>query len=100
MNKITYIKTSWCPYCRVAERMITKLQKKDERYRDIEIEIIDEEANPEKASQYQYELVPNFWVNGKKVLEGVPKNDTVKAVLEAALEDTGHREEVQEEPGE
>ena len=90
MNKITYIKTSWCPYCRIAEKMIDRLQKKNEKYQDIEIEMIDEEVNPEKAGQYQYELVPNFWVNGKKMLEGVPQTDTVKAVLDTALEETSH----------
>lgn len=93
MNKIIYIKTAWCPYCSLADKMIDKQMKKNEKYREIDIEVIDEEVNPEKASQYQYELVPNFWVNGRKILEGVPKMETVKAVLDAALEDGIHESE-------
>lgn len=67
--------------------MLAKLKEKNDKYRDIEIEIIDEDLNPQEASAYQYRLVPNFWVGGEKALEGVPKLETVQAVLDKALEE-------------
>lgn len=65
--------------------MLAKLKEKNEKYQDLEIEIIDEDLNPTEASAYQYKLVPNFWVGGEKALEGIPKLETVQAVLDQAL---------------
>ena len=66
--------------------MLAKLKENNEKYRDIEIEIIDEDVSPKEAAAYQYRLVPNFWVGGEKALEGIPKIDSVQAVLDKALE--------------
>lgn len=85
MKKITYIKTSWCPYCTKADNIIARLKKADEKYSKIEFEIIDEDKEPEKAAQYRYKLVPNMWIGRDKALEGIPSTESVKAVLELAL---------------
>lgn len=49
--------------------------------------MIDEDIDPKRAAQYQYKLVPNMWLGQEKVLEGIPTTDSIKAVLEKALEE-------------
>lgn len=61
------------------------MKRNNEEYEDIDIEVIDEDLDPDRAAQYQYELVPNMWIGRRKVLEGIPSTDSVKAVLELAL---------------
>lgn len=65
--------------------MLAKLIEKNEEYRDIEIEILDEDINPNEVKAFEYSLVPNFWVDGVKVLEGIPNKKKVRDVLEQAL---------------
>ena len=43
MNKITYFYIKTCPYCIHANRAIEELISENEKYREIEIERIDEE---------------------------------------------------------
>ncbi|MFZ2257222.1 MAG: hypothetical protein WAV55_03685 [Clostridiaceae bacterium] len=86
MKKITYIKASWCPYCSKADNILTRLKRNNDQYNQIEFEIIDEDLDPQKAAQYQYELVPNMWLGQEKVLEGIPSTELLKAVLDKALE--------------
>lgn len=100
MKKVTYIKTSWCPYCHKADKMLADLKANVERYRDVEIEIIDEDQNPQEAARYDYRLVPNFWVDGKKVLEGVPRIETVRTVLDLATARLDQSAPGQEKSGE
>ncbi|UUM13277.1 hypothetical protein [Proteiniclasticum sp. QWL-01] len=52
----------------------------------MEIDVIDEDERPDAASAYQYRLVPNFWVDDEKVLEGIPNRGKIKDVLEKALD--------------
>lgn len=87
MKKITYIKTSWCPYCAQADRILKQLQEENPAYENLEIDVVDEEVLPEKASQYDYHLVPNFWVEEEKKMEGVPSVALIREVLDSALED-------------
>lgn len=58
----------------------------NEAYRKLEIDVIDEDERPDAASAYQYRLVPNFWVDDEKVLEGIPNRGKIKDVLEKALD--------------
>lgn len=59
--------------------------KKNEEYRDLTIEILDEDVVPHETAKYSYRLVPNFWVDGEKVLEGIPSKMKVRAMLDRAL---------------
>lgn len=85
MKKITFVKLTYCPFCRKAEMLLQRLLKENEDYCDLEIERIAEDLDPEKAAGYPYELVPNFWLDGEKVLEGIPYILTLRDVLEGAL---------------
>jgi len=74
-----------CPYCRQADKMIKELKSENEDYDRIVIRRVDEEKNKKLADSLDYYYVPCFFVDGKKMMEGVPQKEKVKAVLDAAL---------------
>ncbi len=85
MKHITLFYLENCPFCKKAMAAIDELKKQD-RYKDIEIEMIEESKQPEVADKYDYYYVPTFYIDGRKVHEGGIFPDEVKAVLEQALE--------------
>ena len=85
MKRLTLFYLETCPFCKKARAAIDELKKQD-RYKDIEIEMIEESKQPEVADKYDYYYVPTFYIDGRKVHEGGIFPDEVKAVLEQALE--------------
>ena len=85
MKEILMMVLKDCPYCRQADAMIAELQKEDEKYRGVVIKRVDEEVDTELADSLDYYYVPCFFVDGEKMMEGVPAKEKVKAVLDAAL---------------
>ena len=85
MKPITLFYLENCSFCKKAEAAIGEFQKQD-RYKDIEINRIEESVHPEIADKYDYYYVPTFYIDGKKVHEGGIFPDEVKALLEKALE--------------
>jgi len=63
-----------------------ELLEENEKYRALEIKIVDEEKNPEIANKYDYYYVPTYYVGDKKVHEGVASLEIVRKVFDAALE--------------
>jgi glutaredoxin len=78
--------TSWCPHCRKARVYIDQLFEEKPAYKDIPLRIIDEEKEKAFADQFDYYRVPTFYVDGKKVHEGVPSLEGVRHVFELALQ--------------
>ena len=76
-----------CPYCRKALAWMDELISADTRYKAIEIETIDESINPDIAKQFNYYLVPTYYVGGKKLHEGAASLEIVRRVFDAALKD-------------
>ena len=85
MKEVLMMVLEDCPYCRQADAMIAQLREEDEKYRGITVKRVDEEANPALAGTLDYYYVPCFFVEGKKLLEGVPEKEKVRAVLDAVL---------------
>ncbi len=75
-----------CPYCHRAFAMMEELCLRHPEYKRVEIDVIDEEKEPERIKGYNYWYVPTYFVGGKKLLEGVPTIEAVENVLKAALE--------------
>lgn len=86
MKEIKLMMFDTCPHCHRAEAFIKELQK-EERYKDLVITRINEQLEPERAAQYDYYYVPTFFVDEKKLHEGVIQLEDVRRVFEAALED-------------
>lgn len=85
MKKITLIKMQGCPYCANALRAIDALKEEQAAYRDIAVELIDENLEAEKTKPYakDYYYVPSIFVDGKKVFEAQPGMDyeTIKKAI-------------------
>ena len=74
-----------CPYCKQAFRMMDELKAKNPAYRNVDIDVIEENREPEKTEGYDYWYVPTFFVGPKKVMEGVPTLEKVEEVFREAL---------------
>ena len=81
--KMMYLKS--CPYCKQAFAMVYELKQLHKEYQDIEIETIEENDEPEKTKGLDYWYVPTYFVEGEKLLEGIPTKAKIEAVLKAAL---------------
>jgi len=77
--------TDWCPYCKKAFSIIEDLKNTNPQYENVEIKVIDKEREPDIAKQYDYYLVPTFYVDGVKLHEGVPSKDIILKVFEESL---------------
>jgi len=66
--------------------MLRELMEENPAYRDIPIRRVDESVEVEFANSLDYYFVPTFYVDGEKLMEGIPTKDKVKAVLDRALE--------------
>ncbi len=74
-----------CPHCRKAFALIDELKQANPAYRQVEIEVIDEEQEPQRAAGFDYWYVPTFYVDGQKIHEGVPSREAIENALKAAL---------------
>jgi len=84
MKKVTMFYLENCPHCKRAFSMIEDLKSKNPNYSNVEIELIEETKNVQAANAHDYYYVPTFYVDGVKMLEGVPTLDKIEAVLEKA----------------
>ena len=84
MQPLTLFYLKFCPYCNEAKTYIEELLK-EERYKDIQINMIDEAKNRALADSYDYYLVPTFFLGRRKLFEGAMEKEDVRNVLEEIL---------------
>ena len=87
MKKITMFIIGACPYCKAAFKWMDELYAKNPAYKNLEIEVIDENVHPEISNQYDYYYVPTYFVNGEKLHEGVASLEKIQRVFDAAMGD-------------
>ena len=87
MKELTYFRLEFCPHCRNANRYLEELKKENPEYCKIPIKIIDEGRDRKTADKYDYYLVPCFFMGDEKLHEGVPTKDSIRKVLDRAMED-------------
>lgn len=85
MKPIKMMVLEGCPHCKKAFSLIEELKQEHLEYRNVEIEVIDEQKEEEKTRGYDYWYVPTFFVENDKLHEGVPSKEKLQVVLEAAL---------------
>ena len=85
MKKVLLFYFPACPYCRIAIKWIQQLQKEHPDLAQVHIEMVDERRQRDRAEQYDYYLVPTFYIDGKKVHEGIVSKEIVRSVLQQAL---------------
>lgn len=74
-----------CPHCIRARKYLDELKSENPEYNSVDIEMIDELADPRRADQYDYWYVPTFYVDGEKLHEGTATKSDVENVLKKAL---------------
>ncbi len=87
MKEITLFYQEGCPHCQNARKMMEQIKKAHPEYGQITVKMVDEIKEPGLADQYDYFLVPTFYVGQEKLHEGVPTQEAVEAVFAAALKD-------------
>lgn len=70
-----------CPHCIRAMDYIKQLKEED-KYRNIDIEYIDEAIDSELADSYDYYYVPSFFDGDKKLHEGTINKEQVRKLLD------------------
>lgn len=86
MKEILMMYLPGCPYCKMAEGMLGELMA-EPAYAGLFIRRVNEAEEKAFADSLDYYYVPCFYVDGAKLLEGVPTKKKVRAVLDAALGD-------------
>jgi glutaredoxin len=81
--KLFYLKN--CPFCKKALSYIEELKRQDV-YKNIEIEMIEESEEAEFADQYDYYYVPTFYMDGEKLHEGGIYKEEVKNIFRKAIQ--------------
>ena len=85
MKHVRMMYLKGCPHCKAAFAMVKELQDSYPELRGVNIEAIEEQEQKELADSLDYWYVPTYFVDGVKLLEGVPTKEKVEAVLRAAL---------------
>ena len=80
MKKIQLFYLEYCPHCKRTRTDLDVLLKED-RFKGLVIEMIEESEQKELADQYDYYYVPCFYVDGIKVKEGALSAKDVEEVL-------------------
>ena len=70
--KLTEFVLAGCPYCSMAKGVLDELRAERPELSAIEIEIIDESRDPERADRYDYYRVPSFFLGELKLYEASP----------------------------
>ena len=85
MAKIVYFYLEQCPYCKEADKMFEEVIAKNPEYAQVEIAKVEEKQNALYATKYDYFYVPAFYINERKVHEGVATPQIVENALKTAL---------------
>lgn len=69
MKKITMFHINECKYCDFARRAIAELKEDNPEYRNVEVEMINEDEHPEIIDNYDYWSVPSLFIGKEKIFE-------------------------------
>lgn len=74
-----------CPHCKNALRYMEELRAEVAEYAAVPMITINESLQPDVAKQYEYYLVPTFFLDQRKLHEGVPSKDIIRGVFDQYL---------------
>lgn len=86
MKRIQLFYLRNCPFCKRALQYIEAAKVAHPELASIEIELIEESEEAERAARYDYYYVPTFYIDGVKVHEGGIYPDEVESLLRKALD--------------
>jgi glutaredoxin len=74
-----------CPFCKNALKWIDELKKEDTKYNQIDIELVDELIEVERADSFDYYYVPTIYLGEKKIHEGGIYKNEIKTLFDSIL---------------
>ena len=86
MKTIEMLYRVTCKYCREALGIMEKLQREKEVYRHLEIRYIDIDRDQGKVQIEKDVQVPCYYMDGEKILEGIPDCEKIEAVFQKAFD--------------
>jgi glutaredoxin len=86
MKPILMFVLETCPYCTQALKWMTELREENPEYASIEVNIIDEDKQPDLAKTFNYYYVPTYYIEEEKVHEGIASKEKIKAIFDKAIE--------------
>jgi len=84
MKPILMFTMESCPHCKRALIWMEELKKENPSYANLNITIVDETIHPSIAREYDYYLVPTYFVDEVKLHEGVASKDKIRTVFQIA----------------
>ena len=85
MKKILFFYLENCPYCIRAISYLADLKAQNPEFAALDIEMIEERREKQRADSYDYWYVPTLYVDGKKVHEGALDRAQLEKILRLAL---------------
>lgn len=85
MKEILMMMMAGCPHCRRARAWMEELCEEHPEFREVPVRMVDETLEPDFAQTLDYYYVPTYFVEGRKLHEGVPTKEAIEAVYRAAL---------------
>jgi thioredoxin 1 len=86
MTKVTIFKLNYCGFCRQTLKDLEELRQSNPEFRKLEIELVDEAEQRERARSFDYYYVPTFYIGTKKVHEGPTTREQVESILRQACQ--------------
>jgi len=83
--KLTLFVLKDCPFCKRALQYINELKEEHPEFKNIELDIIEEQEQKELADSYDYYYVPTFYLGKKKLHEGGIYKNEVKDLFQSLL---------------
>jgi len=87
MKKIILFHLQYCGFCREARQYLDEILQKHPEYRSLEIELVEEAQQRERARTYDYYYVPTFYLGSQKIHEGPVNRRQVESILQQAYAD-------------
>lgn len=85
MKQIVMFIQQSCPYCKQALAWQKQIISENPELQRLDIEIVDELRERERANSYDYYYVPTYYVGGEKVHEGAATKEKVEQALRKGL---------------
>ena len=86
MKKIRMFVLAMCPYCKQALRWMDELLEENPEYKALDIEIIDENLRPDISNNYDYELVPAYYIGEELLHSGAASLEIIRGIFERAYD--------------
>ena len=86
MKKLTVFILENCPFCRRARAWMDELKNENPAFAEIEIELVDEKIETERAEAMDYYYVPSFFDSeGKKLHEGAASKKIIERIFNKVM---------------